>query len=66
LKVSINVKIAVQCFENIWGANASPWLRAWMRLQFAHVRSFDCRGRLQNKLANCSAVGLCCVTITRH
>jgi len=30
LKVSANVKIAMQCFENFGGANApnAPWLRA--------------------------------------
>ena len=39
---------------------------AMMRLQFAHVRCFACRGRLRNLLADCSTVGLCCVTITRQ
>jgi len=33
LKVSSNVKIAMQCFENLGEANspnAPPWLRAWL------------------------------------
>jgi len=29
MKVSANVKIAMQCFENFGGANCPPWLRAW-------------------------------------
>jgi len=28
LKVSTNVKVAMQCFENFGVANAPPWLRA--------------------------------------
>ena len=39
---------------------------AMMRLQFAHVRFCACRGKLRNLLADCSAVGLCCVTIVRQ
>jgi len=35
-----------------------------MSLQITHVRPFSCRGRLRNLLADCSIVGLCCVTIT--
>ena len=34
-----------------------------MGLQFTHVRSFACRGRLRNLLADCSTVGPSCVTI---
>jgi len=30
------------------------WCHAMMRLQFAHVRSFACRGRLRNFLMQCS------------
>jgi len=33
-------------------------------LQFFHVRSFACRGRLPNLKADYSTVRLCCVTIT--
>jgi len=33
---------------------------AMKRLQFAHVRSIACRGRLRNLLADYSTVGLCC------
>jgi len=39
---------------------------AVMSLQFTHVRSFACRGKLRNSEANFSAIGLCCVTITRQ
>ena len=39
---------------------------AMMRLQFALVRSFDCRGRLRNQPADCSLAGFHCVTITRQ
>jgi len=42
------------------------WCHAMMSLQFAHVRSFACRGRLQNLLADCSTIGLYCVKITRQ
>jgi len=34
-----------------------------MTLQFIHVRSVPRRGRLRNLLADCSIVGLYCVTI---
>jgi len=34
--------------------------------QFAHVRSFVCRGRLRNLVADCCALGLYCVAITRQ
>ena len=45
--------------------SGSPfWCHAGMRLQFTHVRSFACKGRLPNLLADCSTVGLYCVTIT--
>ena len=40
-----------------------PWCQTVMRLQFAHVQSFVCRGRLRILLVNCSTVGLYCVTI---
>jgi len=33
---------------------------------FARVRSFACRGRLRNLLADCCTLGLYCVTITRQ
>jgi len=39
------------------------WCQAIMRLQFAHVRSFTCRGKLWNLLVDCSIVGLYCVTV---
>jgi len=35
-----------------------------MSLQFTHVPSFACRGGLRKSRADCSTVGLCCVTIT--
>jgi len=34
-----------------------------MSLQFTHVRSFTCRGRLRSLQAESSTVGLYCVTI---
>jgi len=34
-----------------------------MSLQFTHVLTFSCRGRLRNLRADCSIVGLYCVTI---
>jgi len=34
-----------------------------MSLQFTHVPSFACRGGLRKSLADCSTVGLYCVTI---
>jgi len=37
---------------------------AVMSLQFTHVPSFVCRGGLRKSRADCSAVGLYCVTIT--
>jgi len=40
------------------------WCQAMMSLQFTHVRSFVCGGRLQKLRADCSTVGLYCVTIT--
>jgi len=40
------------------------WCYAVMRLQFTHVCSFACRGRLRNLRADCSTVGLYCVTVT--
>jgi len=39
---------------------------AMMILQFANVRSFACRSRLRNLLADCFHVGICCVSITRQ
>jgi len=33
-----------------------------MSLQFTHVPSFACRGGLRKSRADCSTVGLCCVT----
>jgi len=39
------------------------WCHAVMSLQFTHVRSVPCRGRLRNLLADCSILGLDCVTI---
>jgi len=36
---------------------------AVMSLQFTHVPSFACRGELRKSRADCSAVGLYCVTI---
>jgi len=36
------------------------------RAGLAHVRSFACRGRLRNLLADCCTLGLFCVTITRQ
>jgi len=35
-----------------------------MSLPFTHVPSFACRGGLQKSRADCSAIGLYCVTIT--
>jgi len=35
-----------------------------MSLQFTHVSSFACRGELRKSRADCSTVGLYCVTIT--
>jgi len=35
-----------------------------MSLQFNHVSSFACRGGLRKSRADCSAVGVYCVTIT--
>ena len=40
------------------------WCHTIIRLQFAHVRSFACKGKLRNLLADCSAVGLYCATVT--
>jgi len=31
--------------------------------QFAQVRSFACRGRMRNLLADCCTLGLYCLTI---
>jgi len=39
---------------------------AMMMLQFAHVRSFICRSSLRNLLADCFAVGICCISITQQ
>jgi len=38
------------------------WCHALVSLQFTHVRSFGYRDRLQNSRADCSTVGLYCVT----
>jgi len=35
-----------------------------MSLQFTHVPTFACRGRLRKSRGDCSTVGLYCVTIT--
>jgi len=35
-----------------------------MSLQFTHVPSFACRGGLRKSQADCSTVGLRCVTMT--
>jgi len=35
-----------------------------MNLQFTYVPSFACRGGLRKSRADCSTVGLYCVTIT--
>jgi len=40
------------------------WCDAVMGLQFTHVCSFACRGRLWNLRADCSTVGLYCVKNT--
>jgi len=42
LKVSTNVKIAMQCFENFGGRNApiAPWLRAWLYFSSLLWRGF--------------------------
>jgi len=43
LKVSTNVKIAMQCFENFGGKYPKcppPWLRAWFNLSIRLVRHF--------------------------
>jgi len=37
------------------------WCHAVMKLQFTHVRSFACRGRLRNLRADCFTVRLYCV-----
>jgi len=39
---------------------------AVMSLQFTHVPSLACRGGLRKSRADCSTVGLYCVTITWH
>jgi len=41
-----------------------PVATGLMSLQYTHVRSFGCRGRLRNWKADCFMVGLYCVTIT--
>ena len=35
-----------------------------IRVQFTHVSSFSCRGRLRNWQMDCFMVGLYCVTVT--
>ena len=40
------------------------WFHAVMSLQFTHVPSFACIGRLRNLRADCSTIGLYCETIT--
>jgi len=42
------------------------WCHAMIILQFGRALSFACRGRLRTLLADCSAVGLYCATITRQ
>jgi len=42
------------------------WCHAVMSFQFTDVPSFVCGGGLQKSRADCSTVGLYCVTITRQ
>jgi len=46
------------------GLDSLFWCHTMIRLQFSHTRSFACRGRWQNLLADCFTVGLYRLTIT--
>ena len=50
--------------HNVQVPRSLCWCHAVMSLQFTHVPSFSCRDTLRNLRADCSIVGLYCVTIT--
>jgi len=50
--------------KNPLESGSQLWCHAVMSLQFTHVPSFACRGGWRKSGADCSTVGLCCVTMT--
>ena len=69
--LKFNNSTDLQCFisqvrgtwSSVWGISPPKTPMATglvVSLQFTHVRSFSCRGRLANLLADCFADGLAC------
>ena len=56
------VTLVMSLQSSLWPSLS--WCDAMMSLQFIHVHSFVCRGRLRNLQSDCSNVGLHCVTVT--
>jgi len=72
LRFLLVLKINFQLLENKRNSRTQDGVSDWpSRIKFLaallfhnrHVRSFACRGRLRNLQADCSAVGLHCLTI---
>jgi len=59
----IDFFLAMSLFAGMTHTAQGPqlWCHAVMSLQFTHVPSFACRGRLPNLGGDCSTVSLYCV-----